>query len=376
MALNPLNTEARINLLLNSLRQEGKDEQQLKWQMKQADTIIRLSPFEARGYSLKAKILLAQGKHEEAGKLYEKALEVAPTERSALAYVIEKAVRSGDLNRALNALDILLRRWPDTFAKVAPLLDGLASDPAGAVLLIKLLQHNPPWRWRAIQYLLKKSNGRILVQRLLLNERAQGKSLNASERSALIRAWFYAGDILTAYRNFVLTLNKNERKELGYVFDPNFKLKSDGRPFSWQIGSTSYVEIAYPWFGGGNKSGVAIQFRDAPVRLGNILQKLALLPGRYILKTRVSARSLRAPKGIYWNLYCHGKGGYRVRLPVPEGTYREKQLSTQFDIPPGCKFQTLVLRTDLKAPSWRMRYQGEVIFHEVAIEQLSAGKKQ
>ena len=376
MALNPLNTEARINLLLEGLKEAGKDAQELRRLSRQADAIMRLSPSEARGYSLKAKVLLAQGKGEEADRLFERALEAAPTERSALAHVLKKSILSGDLDKALDALDILLRRWPDTFDKVAPLLDALAADPSGAVLLGKLLQDDLPWRGRAVGRLLKKPAGRVLVQQLLLNEHGQGKKLDASERAALIQAWLNAGDILTAYRIFVLTLTNEERKELGYVFDPNFRLKPDIRSFSWIIRKASHVEIVYPWFGGGDKSGLSIQFRDAPVRLGNIEQKLALPPAKYLLKVRVTARSLALPKGLFWDLVCHGKGGRRARIAIPEGVYKAKRLVTKFDIPPGCKLQTLVLRTDLMTPSWRARYQGEVIFHEVAIERVREGEGQ
>lgn len=335
---------------------------------------MRLSPSDARGYSLLANIKLAQGKKEDADRLFEKALKTAPTERSALAHVLESAMQAGDVDRALDVLDVLLRRWPDVFPKVAPLLDILARDPAGSVLLASRLKTKPPWRSLVIFRLLKEGAGRALVQKLLVQARASGQAVNHSEIAALIRAYLSSGDILTAYRSFVLTLSATERQQLGYVFDPDFRLKSGSRPFVWHIGKTADVEISYPWYGGGGKGGLSIQFRDAPTRLGNITQILALPPGNYTLNIKVTARSLAAPKGLFWDLVCAGKGGRRIRVSIPDGVYKEKTLSGAFTIPQECASQKLVLNTGVRTASWSARYQGEAIFHEVAVERREQGE--
>ena len=336
----------------------------------QARQITRLSPLDARGYSLMANIKMAMGEKEQAHKLFKKALGIAPTERTALAHMLTRAIRRGEVDEAIRYLDLLLRRWPEVFEKTAPLLSALAKDSSGSILLTARLKQDPPWRSAAISHLLKTPWGRSLIQKLLTQEHAQGKPRNLYEISRLTRAFLSAGDVLTAYRSFVLTLDKDERKQLGYVFDPQFRLKPHGRPFTWYAGKAAYVEIIYPWYGGTRKGGLLIQFRDAPTKLGNISQILALLPGEYTLSARFTARSLSVPKGLYWDIVCYKNGGRRARLSIPEGVYREKQLSQRFSIPSGCRKQLLVLKTGLQAPSWRARYQGDVIFHEISVKRL------
>ena len=341
----------------------------------EAQEIIRLSPADARGYSLLGNIRLAQGDADRALQLYRQALAVAPTERNALFHVLDHDLRSANRQAAMDHLDILLRRWPKTFPKVEAAILGFAHDRAGAALLVTRLRQHPPWRNKAISALVKDAQGRFLVQNLLLKEAASDAGANAYDISRLTRAFLKAHDVPSAYRTFLFTLPHAQRRYAEYVFDPQFALKPLNRPFGWQIAKAAYVETAYPWFGAGkhDKGGLSIQFRDAPVRLGNISQRLALPPGKFYLKTRVSARSLAAPKGLYWQLVCFGKGGERVRLSIPDGLYRERSLKAPFTIPQDCPSQLLVLRTGVRTPSWRARYQGEVIFHEVSIKkELSA----
>lgn len=324
-----------------------------------------LSPADARVYSLLANIKLAQKEPEEAAALFKKALRQAPTERSALLNMIRMAARQGDLKTVVEKLDILLRRWPGEFERVKKLLLAMTGSASGRILLQDKLLEHPPWRAKAFTFLLETPSGRDLVRDVIFQEKRKGGKVNLHEITPLLHAYLRAGNVLTSYRSFVFTLDDAERQAMGYVFDPEFRLKPDHRPFAWRIRPGGDVEVDYPWYGSDGKGGLSIQFTDAPARLGNIYQYLALLPGRYHLTVRASANSLVAPKGIYWDMSCLNKSAHILNLPIKDGSYRNKIFSASFTIPPGCPAQILVLGTRLRTPSWRARYRGSIIFHEV-----------
>ncbi len=368
LRLNPLNTEARISQARKELEEALKTFQAAPALEEEVNQAIRFSPYDARLYSLKAKIKYLQGDRVAAERLFSKALQVAPTERSALLYMIDASLRRQDFPNAIRYFDLLLRRWPELFDSVAIILPVLAKDVKGASLLRQYLQRNPPWRYRVFHSLLKHEPGQALLRSLLLEERKRGVLPNEGELSAYLRVLLKLGKIGEARSLFRVLLSEKKREEAeSVIFDPGFRFSPSGIPFTWEIRQRGDVEMIMPWRGAA-KGGLFLRFTDVPARLDNIRQTFVATPGKYELKVDIMARRLILPRGLYWDVYCiRPKWKRLARLSIPEGSYQEERLSKVFIVPKACHLLQLVLRTGVIAPSWRHRYRGEIIFREVNV---------
>lgn len=366
--INPFNNDARVNTLVDALG--DNDDSQLGELEKIAKSGIRLAPQDARGYSLLGEIKQRQGYPDEAQKLYAEALAIAPTEIHALVNRLNEAGRTGEFDVALEAMDIILRRWSQFARDVFPAVDYFISEPEGAVWFRSTLAKEPPWRSKIISHLISSPAGIDFVQNLLLDEATKGKRQNQAELSRTIRKLLRGGATDQAYRLFLLTLNDDERRVGGYVFDPAFTLTPNGKPFEWAIANTTGVDVEFANLAlAEEKQGLRVSFRNSPAKLVSISQLLKLDPGQYRLSATATARNLDAPKGLKWMIVCQAPGAISLtQLEVVEKTYRLKELSTDFTVPPeGCPFQRLVLRTGVTTSSWRMRYNGTVIFKSIRI---------
>ncbi len=331
-----------------------------------AESLVRYSPADGRSHSALASVRLKQGRERVAGVLFEKALAYAPTERQALAYLIRKDLLSGHIRRGMKRLDVLLRRWPGTIERLQSLILALARDPAGGEELRAALRRRPVWRRPALKILIGDAAGRDLLERLFSEENGKGAPPGSHEWNLLVAAFFRAGDFARAHALFASSLSPDQKELLGPVFDPDFELRPMNRYFAWIARDASHVVIDHLHATRGG--GLALTFLDAPTKLGNVHQWLNLPSGRYRLRITASAKSLVTPRGLFWAIRCHPKGGWRLKLAVPAGSYEERDMRADFEIPDGCPVQQLILKTNVLSPSWRNRYHGRIVFHHVGIE--------
>ncbi len=359
-----------MNRLLDRVKSSARDKQpeQLERLGAEIQALRQLSPQDARFDSLMANLRLLEGREKEAGELFDMALAKAPTEHNALLHKIDEQVKAGDYEQVLKYIDILLRRWPEEFERLKPMLLGIAGKDGAGQLMLELLASRPPYWRQVLKLYLTTHAGLDLAKRLLLMAHSEGSPLPEKDAANILYALLRAGKAPAAYRTFLLTLKPEEKTRMGYVFDPGFTAKADLRPFTWSVRNTADADVTLPWRGGRETGGLMVQFRNAPTRLATIRQILMLPPSSYKLRVRATARLLTAPRGLFWDIQCREKNGKSlVRLQIPEGSYKNRTLETTFSVPAACLTELLVLRTGLSTPTWSARYQGEAIFHEVTI---------
>lgn len=370
--LNPLNTEAKINALSAALVGKKPSAEKLEKMAVEAQSLIDQSPSDGRSYSLLGEIRFRQNRAEDADKLFVKTLSHAPTEVNALVHRINTTLKKDEIDTAVNYMDILLRRWPETIERVKPVAAFLIRNPSAAQLLSDLLIKDPPWRGKMVAVLSDDPNGLAFLQKLVLREKAVGKKIELATISRIINKLMRSKRTLTAFRTFILTLTKTERQALGFVFNANFQLPPDSRPFNWHVNENGEADVDFlKKRSEKSPGGLSVRFREVPAKLGNIQQFLLVPPGRYQLSVRVTARQLAVPKKLFWQLYCIDGSGVPARLEIPEGTYVNQAFSTQFVVPSGkCPLQLLRLKTDLNTSSWSARYHGNVVFHSLIASKI------
>jgi tetratricopeptide (TPR) repeat protein len=369
LSLFPLNVDATTNLIENMLDGERPATDFLGVRS-YLDDSLRWNMGHARLHSLRAEVLLRVGNRSGAIDGFEHALQLSKTESVALQRMIAWSIERQDVAGALLNIDLLLRRHPAKLNNLGGVFPALAATREGYEELRGRLLTTPPWRAAAFRQLAAEPASLAAGASLLIDLREAGNPLGEWEVSIITQALIREGRTLEAYNLFLATLSDEEAALGGYIHDAGFERKSSSKPFDWQIrGRSGHTinRLPHPAFVG-ERSGLLIQFNGTPVKDMHVRQVLHLPPGHFDLGAEVSAANAKLPKGLYWSLRCVSSGRELARLDIPEGSYRDEEVSTSFELPPvDCPLQVISIHTAVIAESWKDRYSGNVVIRRLQI---------
>ncbi|MFD1983373.1 hypothetical protein ACFSOZ_11910 [Mesorhizobium newzealandense] len=373
MALDPLNVDALIGEISDDLNDTANppDVDALAARAKGA---LRFNVGDARLYSLIGEIEYRQGKKDDAYALFDQARRLSKTEIHALQRSIGHSIEIGDLSKAVNELDTLLRRWPDQFPAVAEGLPAMLSNPDGYHAVLASIAAGAPWRANLFSALGKTRPGLDFANQLLLDLAGSGAPPKSGELSSVITGYIAQKEYEQAYRLFLFSLPDDQRKLGGYVFNSTFEPGYGGKPFDWQVRDQSGLEVTFVTSQDAveGEGGATVRFLDTPVKNTALQQYIELPPGSYRISLVASGRDLKLPKELFWTIRCVGSAGEIARFNIPEGTFNRQSLSQGFSVGPDvCPMQLLRLETSAIADSWRFRYIGTLVMHKLNIERIS-----
>lgn len=367
LALNPFNSEARVGVVVNALASSSlvnrTDLEPVALDM------IRFSPADGRGYSLLAAIRETDPQDDTPAPLYMLALAHAPTELQALRRLTDLHLQRRDVAGALEYVDILLRRWPEYWDRLAPILSAAASDPMAARRLADQLDRLPPWRARAVRLLAGSEQGLDFLFRLVADapEAVQASPEWRRDRETVVAALAKAGQAEASYAFFLSTRDDAEAKLASYVFDPHFTAAAPTGYFGWQLSAGSTTQMQMPASSIEGRGGLEIAFSDAPVKGQLAAQTLVLPFGTFQLDIDYTTHDLVMPRGLFWQVAC-ANGAAIARIDVDPADQTRQLRGVDFSVPTsGCPTQTLSLKTEVRTSTWRDRYQGHIVFATVAI---------
>jgi tetratricopeptide (TPR) repeat protein len=374
LSLNPLNAQARVNVLVTALNDDD-DAHPARQLVNTAVAGLAASPIDARFHSLLAELRLRLGEEEEADRLFRQAHRLASTEIHALQHLFVRAVETGNYAEAVAHMDVMMRRWPARASElVSPLLPRLLSHEAAYAAVVEAMRSGAPWQGRVIANLARQEDGLGIAYQLLLGLEDSEHPPGPKETASVIRGYVAAKRFEDAYRLFRFTLPEEERTLTGFVHNGGFVPVSSAAPFSWQYRNTPAVEVllsAEPPL-----AGATVRFLSVPAKEVVLNQTLLLPPGRYRLVTDVDASSLSAPRSLYWRIDCvEPQRRELLRLAIPEGSYQERRLEAEFEVD-ACALQRIGLATDVIADSWQNRYSGQARFRSLTIERLGHAEPQ
>ncbi|MER9651763.1 hypothetical protein [Mesorhizobium sp. M0199] len=372
LALDPFNVDALIAEITNDLN-DTSNAPDFDALLAKARGALAFDLADARLYSLMGEIKYRQGEKDEAYKFFDQARSLSKTEIHALKRSISRAVETGDLSKAVGEIDILLRRWPDQFSAVAGALPAILADPGGYQAVLTAIAAEAPWRARLFASLSKTAEGLDFANRLLLDLPGSAAPPKSSELSAVISGYILQKKYAPAYRLFLFSLSDQERKLGGYIFNGTFEPVASGRPFDWQLRDQSGLEVTFATSQNAveGEGGATVRFLNTPVKGIALEQYVALPPGSYRISLTASARNLKLPRDVFWSIRCVEPAGEIARFNIPEGTYNRQKMSQDFSVgPAACPLQLLRLQTAAIAESWRFRYVGTLIMHQLSIERV------
>ena len=367
VGLNPFNTDARVNAVVAALSAETTDLVELE---QSVHALLWSAPGDARGYSLLGAIRERQGDAAGATELYRTALWHAKTELHALLRLADHRLKRADLPGALDFIDTILRRWPDNWGQIVPILRAAATIPEGRAALRDQLDRLPPWRRQAISQLVKEPAGLLFARDLLLEAPEAVRQMDGwpGEVNLVVSALASAKAYGEAQMLFLSTLTAPQAALAGYVYDPEFTRDAAGGYFGWRVARGSAADVQLP---AGEAGGLRLRFQDAPARPGLVSQVLRLPAGGYRFETVVSGAGLALPRRLVWRISCPDTRRQLGELEVPEQSYSAQVVSARIEVPAvSCPVQRLTLDTEVTTDSWRDRYEGEVLFSTVRLHRL------
>lgn len=370
LLLNPFNANARVHSLVGAMNGQaaGTPAPGLEASVRRG---LLTDPIDARFHSVLAEIRMREGNRQEAYRLFEQALQLSRTELHALKHLVARAIEAREYAQAVQHLDLLLRRWPGHGDEVYPVLPALIADEVGYKAFVAVLADGPPWRMQALRALAGNEAGLGHAYRLLLDLAATPQPPVRNEIAVVLRGFTDAKRYEEAYRLFRFALPEGERRLSGFVHNAGFAPEGEAYPFSWNRRNTRGAEISFSE--DPSRPGAMVRFLNAPAKNISLWQHLVLPAGRYRLTVDAEILNLKAPRSLYWQVYCMEPRREITRIQVPEGNHPHRTMTAEFDIE-ACASQRLVLRTDVIAESWQNRYSGLVYFRSVKIERIDLGQ--
>lgn len=248
-------------------------------------------------------------------------------------WMIEDAVRRGDIPDTLRQYDITLRVLPRMWEILFPILASASSEPGIRDGLAKVLAKSPPWGPFFIDYVAGNSPDPKIAVRLLIQLRRSGGIVSAQAQAKIVNALVKSGSIEDAWSYYAAagkTRDRRRSRDPNFVADP-----ATASPFDW-----------IPIDDGGLGANIQDRLFDfaAPPGVGGpMLQQMQLLPpGSYRLIGHSDGIEQSAGALPYWTLRCQS-GQELGRVEVPNSSVANGNFAGTFSVPPGCAMQTLVL---------------------------------
>lgn len=281
--------------------------------------------------------LVAQlnGNAARAARLFEYAARLTRRDLPTELWLIEDAVRQGNIPGALRHYDIALRTQPGAGEILFPVLATASTDPAIALSLTKTLQKKPLWSESFITYLAINTKSPVQTAGLFQQLSASGVPVATTSRNILVdrllgakpeAAWAF-------YRSFHPDADRHRSN------DPYFTGSADSPS------QLDWVSINDEGLSGTIQRGAdrgLFAFSTAPTVGGVVLrQRLVLPPGSYRIEGESIDLRPAANAWPYWALSCMADGRELGQVAVPPSENGRGRFAGLVTVTNGCAVQQL-----------------------------------
>ncbi|MEM1039550.1 MAG: hypothetical protein AAGI12_08775 [Pseudomonadota bacterium] len=335
---------------------------------------MALSPLDARLHAMRGIWAEQFQSPEEAQPHFQTALNLLPTENQSLLRALDEALKSRDMGRAVQIIDIISRRWPEFWPDIAPALPAILADQEALDAAVDSFSQAETQfgRARLVNSLLDIEGAER--QAAYLVKRWQAKGIRPIWRHAnkVTSKLVASGQPRAAYLFFLSMLTDEQQENAGYIFNGTFNYQPSGNMFDWQIRNQAGISIERLGGGAGGlqsaSTGMRVSFLDAPVRLRNLRQFLQLPSAEFELEVTLSTNGLRGPGPIKLALDCLGRRTRIATIQIPFRVEDNTRLVQRLQIPQSeCATQEIYLYNDKFVQSWTNRYVGDVHLHSVRL---------
>ena len=332
---------------------------------------IEANPADGRAYAALGRLLEIRGDAARARTAMETASRLSPQRSDVQQEVAAWWMRQGNLERALEHWNTVLRHRPDLHAKIFPELLKLAADPALQAAFMPLLKQPVPW-WPAFFISAASQAPAANTVRVLFNLQQGGPNAATPD---MLRAYLgrlqKEGEWLEAWFVWLNSLPKAQVGKVGYLYNGSFEAPLSNLGFDWIVQKHPAVSLdTASTYDTSGERALRVSFRGLRVKFQHLHQYLMLPPGDYALQGRVRPDKLHAEQGMQWALYCVGTNEPIAVTDRFRGSEPWTRFRTAFSIPSaGCPVQ--MLRLEL-AGTIRLDFDaiGTIWYDNLAIERV------
>lgn len=326
------------------------------------------APINARAFEFLG-VLEAPRSASAADRFMQAAVNRSRRTPAALYWLTRRKLAQGDTRGAMALVDTLLRIRPLAMPIVAPIMAQIAVTSGSNDQVVAALAAAPAWRQAFFRFLSNHvTTANISVNLLLALQRTPHPPTDL-EVDGCISSLAKNKKFELAYYTWLQFLPPDKAKDAKLLFNGDFRFEPTSVPFDWSIreGSGVIAEIATDQDQRRRKI-LSIDLGGGRVNFHPIAQTLILPPGRYRFSARAKG-NFNGPRGLKWQVACLVPA-WRIVAETPMllgANPQWHELSSQFDVPPGCEAQTISLILAARSASETF-VSGSVAFADLKLE--------
>jgi len=334
---------------------------------------LRSSPLNARALSLLGQIADRKGDQKSAEALMQIAVGRTWHDFDADRWLLNRETERGDYAHALPYADAMLRIESGLQSELFPVLASFTVDPRALGALTAFLATSPPWRsWFLSELSIRLANQTRLVQLYAaLND--TGNPPTKDELRPYLNRLIKDGNFELAYQTWRATLSSQERADVTYPFNRDFRFPVDNLPFNWNFAGADVQVVSLA--DSGKNPALRVEYSGArvDVAVANVKQLLLLPTGDYTYSGRVKTAELRTSRGLWWRISCaDGPESAIANTELVSGTMPWTDFTLKFQVPAtGCAGQWLQLELPARVGS-ESKIEGEVWYQDLRITPTAA----
>jgi hypothetical protein len=296
------------------------------------DVPLAEEPFLLAGLSA-----LVAEKPAEAAPLLSEARRRNPRSRVARLLLLDRHLRTGNVDAAAEELAALGRLIPEARRVLVPELAKLASRPDSAAAVAAVLRRDPEMRPNVLEHLASSDASPDVVLRLAEQSGGVPRGETSEWQRRLLQRLVERNDLRRARTLWARFAGAEGAGAGGGLYDPRFQRLPGPPPFNWAFSGTG-AGVAEPT----RSQALQVEYYGrAEVELAS--QLLMLAPGRYRLAFRAAGNTPGQSSAVSWRVSCHPGGSELAALPIHKLSYTPAVRTGDFTVPANCQAQWLRL---------------------------------
>lgn len=330
---------------------------------------IAVAPLEGRAFRVLGAVRDLAGKGVEAASLMQVAARLSPRDTPTQFWLVLQAIKNRDIDAALARVDRLLRFQPETLAQMMPLMTTIASNPAGARPLARLLSDSPEWRGSFFAEFARSAPTSTHLAMFVNALRRAGSELTEAESATWIQRLATERDWPRLKR--VLTRNNPERKGI-LLGDGDFERPAIGAFSGWSLQSSPGIELQVTQRSARDADhALRIEFFDQRAQIQGLEQWLLLDAGRYRFNGEARLQALVAERGLDWSIRCIPDNVVLGQSELLVGERAWAAFQFDFEVPAkDCGAQVLKLEVSARIAA-EQQVKGVAWFDKLSITRLA-----
>ncbi len=295
------------------------------------------APLGEEAFVLAGLRALVESDQDKAERLLEEARRRNPRSRLAHLLLLDRYLRSGNVDEAASSMLVLGTLIPDANRVLVGEMVRFAENPRTSAALQQTLRSNPEAQGALLQHLAAKGSDLNLIMRIAGDTKRPPGTPAPAWQETLVRSLVDRGDVQRAYGLWANFSGIDASSRKAGLYDGRFEKMPGLAPFNWELPGTN--------IGAAEMTGApALDVEYYGRGEGELARQLLILaPGSYRLSFRAEGDARGEQSTLRWRVACYKSNTRLLDLPLKDVSLPPREISANFTVPSGCSSQWLRL---------------------------------